>query len=167
MPAAIRTPAISSSTAATTATTDTDTLVWQVHRLREEPERIPLIAGAFAVTTALWWIVFPSVLTLPLPILCLTTALNDFLFPIRFRLTAQGAHSDGGISHLFIAWSDVKRVTKGSDGVYLSPFARPTRLEAFRGVRLRFVGNADEVIETVKRLRSDATLVQGESNGCR
>ena len=131
-------------------------LAWRGHRLREEPTRVPQIAGAYAASVFVWWLVLPQPLLLSVPLLCLTVALNDFLFPMQFRLTDKGAHVDGGLTHLFIAWADVRRATTGKDGVYLSPFAKSTRLEAFRGVRLRFAGNAEVVLSVVRQLRSEA-----------
>jgi hypothetical protein len=128
-------------------------LAWRVYRLREEPRGIPLVAGAYAAAFLLWWIVFPQPLALFLPLVALTGALSDYLFPISYRLTTRGAYADCGASRLFLAWTDVKRATTGADGVFLSPLARASRLDAWRGVRLRFSsGNDAEVRDTARAL---------------
>lgn len=128
-------------------------LVWRVHRLRREPERLPLVIVAYAVALGLWLLLLPHPFTLLLPLVGLTSALREYLFPMTFRLTAQGAELLNGPARLFLAWEDVKRATHGADGVFLSPLVKPSRLDAFRGVRLDFVdGNEETVLATVRQL---------------
>jgi hypothetical protein len=52
-----------------------------------------------------------------------------------------------------IKWTSVKRCYLDDFGVKLSPLDRKSRLEAFRGVYLRFGDNQNQVIETVKSLK--------------
>ena len=137
-------------------------LAWRVHRLREEPKKIRLVAAGYAAALALWWLLFPHPLALFLPLIALTSALAEYLFPIKYRLTTQGAYADCGPTiRLFIAWKDVRRATQGSEGIFLSPFARESRLDGVRGVRLRYRSVAagsedmptpDSIRETVIRL---------------
>jgi hypothetical protein len=63
------------------------------------------------------------------------------------------------VTRLFIAWPDVRRATRGADGIFLSPFSRPSRLDNFRGVRLRFGADIDpeSVVRAVKSLRAAAS----------
>jgi hypothetical protein len=49
-----------------------------------------------------------------------------------------------------VPWSQVQRVATHREGVFLSPFERPSRLDPFRGTFLRFAGNADEVVSFVE-----------------
>ncbi len=137
---------------------------WRVHRLRENPQYAPLVALAYAVAFALWRLLFPHPLALFLPVFALTGALAEFLFPVTFRLTTKGAHKKCWTTQLFIAWADVKRAGQGKDGVFLSPLSRPSRLDDFRGVRLRFGGeNADEICQTVRDLWHRAAPDTNES----
>ena len=136
--------------AAPAETAETVLLAWRIHRLREEPQGIGLIAGAYAAAILLWWWVYPQPLALALPLLSLTGALSDYLFPISYRLTTRGAYADCGASRLFLSWDDVQRATHGAEGVYLSPLRRPSRLDAWRGVKLRFAGNSDAVLAIVR-----------------
>lgn len=135
-------------------------LSWRVHRLRESPEKVPLVAGAYAVALGAWWLAFPHPVTLLLPTVALTGALAEYLFPITYRLTEQGAFADCGLSRLALEWKEVRRATHGKDGVYLSPLSRPSRLDTFRGIRLRYLpgdtDHAETVRETVRELRTGA-----------
>ena len=78
----------------------------------------------------------------------------------RYILTSDKAESRIGPFVTSIEWPSVKRVIEGEEGVILSPFDKPTRLDAFRGVYLRFNSNQGEVLAKIRRLwRSDgATL---------
>jgi hypothetical protein len=150
-------PAISPSSRPDDAAAAT-VLSWRIHRLTEDPRRLPVIAAAYAAAFTLWRLVFPHPLALLLPAVSLTCALAEYLFPVTYRLTTHGAHADCGPARLFIAWDDVKRATAGRDGVYLSPFARRVpSLESFRGVRLRFAPGQDRevVLEAVRLCRRD------------
>jgi hypothetical protein len=132
---------------------ETTVLAWRVHRLRTEPGRLGIVLIGYAVALGMWYLLFPHPVALFLPLVGLTCALREYLFPQEFRLTTRGAHVANGPARLFLAWEDVKRATHGRDGVHLSPFARPTRLDDFRGVRLDFAdGNDAAVLATVRRL---------------
>ncbi len=144
---------------------ETTLVAWRTHRLREDPRHLRLIAAAYAAAIALWWLLFPHPLALFLPLVSLTSALAEYLFPISYRLTSRGAYAANGVTRLFISWSEVKRATAGSEGIYLSPLAQAgSRLEAFRGVRLRFAdGNEEMVTQTVQRLWRGNTERAGET----
>lgn len=136
-----------------TPSAETVLLAWRVHRLCEEPERIPLLTLAYAGVATLGWLVFAHLAAVLLLLLILTGSLVEFLLPISYRLTTLGAYASCGPSQLFLAWRDVRRATRGKDGIYLSPFAKPSRLDGFRGVRLRCLPeNADMVRDMVCRL---------------
>jgi len=155
-PSAATLPPAAAEAAHGTADAEVTILAWRVHRLREEPGRLPLVAVGYGVALGLWWLLFPHPLALFVPLVSLTSALGEYLFPVSYRLTDRGAHvANGPFVRLFLAWPDVRRATVGDDGVCLSPLARPdSPLAVFRGVRLRFAGgNAEAVTETVRRLR--------------
>ncbi len=137
---------------------DAAALSWRVHRLRERPARLLLVVAAYGAALGLWRMAFPHPVALFLPLVALTSALSEYLFPQTFRLDARGASSvNGPFSRTFIAWADVKRATYGDDGVHLSPLARASRLDRFRGVRLGFAGgDADAILDAVRAFRATA-----------
>ena len=129
-------------------------LSWRIHRLREEPHKIVFVTLGYGVALFFWRLVFPHPLALFLPVVALTSAMAEYLFPVEYRLTNRGAHARCGPAvRLYLAWSDVRRATPGREGVYLSSLKLPSRLDSFRGIRLRYAGGNDEQVkETVRRL---------------
>jgi len=75
----------------------------------------------------------------------------------RYILATGFSMDDGGVTVRFFGqsrkmdWTDVRSVSVGSRGVFLSPFDGPSRLDSFRGVLLRFANNnSDEVVKFVR-----------------
>ena len=75
----------------------------------------------------------------------------------RYFLVARYELDTNGVLVRFLGqsqrmeWQDVRRVLVHREGVHLSPFAQPSRLDSFRGVFLRFADNADEVTRFVEQ----------------
>jgi hypothetical protein len=129
-------------------------LAWRAVRPSTGPAQFAAVLLGYAAALSLWWLLLPHPAALFVPVVALTGALREFLFPTDCRLTTKGAYVANGPARLFLAWGDVRRATHGADGVFLSPFARPSRLDQFRGVRLGFGGgNVEEVLAAVRRMR--------------
>ena len=78
---------------------------------------------------------------------------TELFLPIRYSLDRNGATSRCGMSVNQIEWERVQRMIETDDGIKLSPFSAPSRLEAFRGVYLRFAGNRDEILAKLREFR--------------
>lgn len=96
-----------------------------------------------------------------LPMLALLFSLSEYIFPIRYTLTAQSASARCGLSTLEIQWADVRHAFLIEDGIKLSPLsAKNSRFESLRGVFLRFGGdNRDAVVAAVQQCRAEALHV--------
>jgi hypothetical protein len=75
--------------------------------------------------------------------------------PTTYRLTDDAVE----VRSLGVArvrpWTEMRRMTVDQTGVFLSPFEKRSWLEAYRGVRLLFGGNRDQVVAFVEaRLKS-------------
>lgn len=79
----------------------------------------------------------------------LFVALTGFYLPTRYsfyddyfivKTTTQSVRKE---------WSQYRSYYADKNGVLLSPFARRTRLENFRGIYIKFAGNRDEVLKVV------------------
>ena len=87
----------------------------------------------------------------------LFSAVMLLVFTGRYFVPTTYTLDAGGVRARFLgretrrAWSGVRALYKHADGVHLSPFARPSRLDPFRGLFLRFTGNRDEVLAFCER----------------
>ena len=73
-------------------------------------------------------------------------SLAAFLFPTEYRLTDKSIEVRSlGVTRSR-PWSEMRRMTVDKTGVFLSPFEKRTWLEAYRGLRLLFGGNRDQVV---------------------
>jgi hypothetical protein len=93
---------------------------------------------------------FDSPILAALSVCLLTASVSDFLFPIQYRLTEDGALMRGLLTRRKMAWHSVRRVVRDDLGVKLSPLPRHSRLEAYRGIYLWFSDrNSDEVMASI------------------
>ena len=138
-------------------TGDAETIeAWSVHLARHAPAR----------TAALWAVscffggwsafVFAHPVAFIMTAGLLVASTSEFLFPVRYRLTADFAEARGPLFWRRIAWSEVKRVYVGKGEVKLSPLKHGGPREAFRGVVLRLDTDPKALLPTIKRLRESA-----------
>lgn len=84
----------------------------------------------------------------------MTASLADFLFPVTYIISEDKAECRMLFKSAEIRWKNVRRCYLDDFGIKLSPLGRRTRLEAFRGVYLRFSHNDQQVTEAVQSLRA-------------
>ncbi len=125
---------------------------WSIHLARQNPAKT-LVSIAFAVFAAVVGYVAISPYAAVIVVAAVLISLSDFLLPVRFELWPDRAVCRMLLKSAEIKWADVKRCYLDDYGVKLSPLGTASRLEAFRGVYLRFGDNESEVIEAVKELR--------------
>ena len=84
-------------------------------------------------------------------------SLSEFVFPVKYTLTAQSATARHGLTLLEIRWADVRHAYLTDEGVKLSPLrAKNSRFEPLRGVYLRFSeDNREVVIAAVQGFRQE------------
>ena len=128
-------------------------LEWRVHLARRQPGRA-VLAVLVALAAAAWaGLLFQSLAAAVVTFAVLVGAVGDFLFPLTFRLSREGAEARGPFSWRRILWADVKRVYAGEGEVKLSPLEHGGRREAFRGVLLRCADNQEAVLAAVRDCR--------------
>ena len=132
---------------------DNPILTWSVHLAREHPAKLvcSLLVAAGAAMAG-YWVIGPlgSVAVAS----AMLGSLAEFVFPVVYRITPEGASARTLIKVSEIRWENVRRCYVDAGGVKLSPLDRATRLEAFRGVYLRFGNNDDSVIKAVRSMRA-------------
>jgi len=132
---------------------DSIILSWTIHLAREHPRKLLILIALLSVSMAAgYWII--GALGPIAVVLAMGGALAEFLFPVTYELTEQGAVCKTLVKFSEIKWKNVKSCYLDDLGIKLSPLERQSRLEAFRGVYLRFSNNRNEVIEAVKSMRA-------------
>jgi hypothetical protein len=138
---------------------DIASLEWTVHGLRDNPRGISLVVAGYCGAVLLWQILFPHWPALVLLLISMTSALSDFLWPIRYRVAADGIQANcGPFQRLHLSWREIRRIQRGRDGVYVTSLKVPSRLDQFRGIRLRFGSMDPEVVV--------AAVVTGRDTAC-
>lgn len=126
------------------------TLVWTVHPGRRKLKTaiavalfvVTIVALIFLVTSSLW-------MTL-LALVILYASLAKFYFPTKYTLSESGIVIKTTTQTLQKEWSLYRSCYADKNGILLSPFVEPSRLENFRGLFVMFDGNRDEVTAFVK-----------------
>ena len=127
-----------------------DELTWTAWPARERPLAAIVLVGAAIVLGVLvgkgtkdpWLPVLTPVLVIG--------SLVSFLFPTVYKLTRDSVEVRSFGVVRVRPWAEMRRATVDRTGVFLSPFERRSWLEAYRGVRLLFGGNRDQVVAFVE-----------------
>ncbi|MFQ6131083.1 MAG: hypothetical protein ACE5R4_03530 [Armatimonadota bacterium] len=107
------------------------------------------IGALLVVLWALIYVVFNDLLLVVLSVLFLCGALLPFYTPTTYTLNSEYVESKGILWRTRREWKALRSCYANDKGALLSPFSRPSRLEGFRGISLRFEDNRDEVLEFI------------------
>ncbi|MCK4321305.1 hypothetical protein KAX08_02165 [candidate division WOR-3 bacterium] len=91
-----------------------------------------------------------------LSILFLGFSLLPYYTPTTYRLNKDGIEVKKVFYTIKKSWSNFRSFYPDKNGVLLSPFPIPTRLENFRGIYIRFRGNGEEVLSVVESMMDRA-----------
>jgi hypothetical protein len=133
-----------------------DVLRWRSWPLVDETPQSYLKVAVFVGASALVGFAFGDLWYGLVAAVLLAAASGRFFLPTRFELDATGVGVRFCGQTRQMGWSRVGRIIVQEAGVFVSPFAKPSRLDSFRGVFLRFTGNADEVVTFVRDARQKA-----------
>ena len=98
-----------------------------------------------------------------LAFLILFGSLSSFYFPTHYRLTDKEITIKTKMQTITKKWSQYRTFYPDKNGVLLSPFVRPSRLENFRGIYIKFWYNKDEVVDFVRGQLEKAKAEEQES----
>lgn len=132
-------------------------LTWRVHLVRRDPGRLVGVAGVLLLGCLLTWAMYGRLLPVMLAALLLLGAVSEYLFPVTYRVTGDGVSADRPGCRLVLPWSLARRCELERRSMKVSPLARPSRLDAFRGVELRFApdgqaGDRASVLHAIAQL---------------
>ncbi|MCS6776171.1 MAG: hypothetical protein RMJ43_01340 [Chloroherpetonaceae bacterium] len=131
-------------------------LEWRVHLLRRDPTRLPLVGATLLLGFVAVYLMFQNLLPAVVAVLLLVASISEYLFPIHYRITAEGIQADALTSRMRLSWQQARRLIPERQSLLVSPLLAPSRLDAFRGVLLRFApdgqpGDRASVVDAIGR----------------
>ena len=75
--------------------------------------------------------------------------LLSYWLPTYYSLDEEGIKIKGIVLEKVKKWEEFRSYYEDKNGVFLSPFTKPTRLENYRGIYIRFNNNAEEVMDFI------------------
>jgi hypothetical protein len=121
---------------------------WRSHPARQGGRRLGIALGAVIVIPIALWPSYGPFFGL-LAFIILGGSLLPFFLPTEYVLYSGGLESVFLRVHRRFTWDQFRSYYPDKNGVLLSPFTHPSRLENFRGVYLRFNGQSARVLEVV------------------
>jgi hypothetical protein len=126
-------------------------LSWQSLPARRSPLRTGLVMIVLAAMFAfVSWYTSSAFMGLVLTVV-LALSLGAYFFPTWYTFSADGIVVRTLVTKMQRPWATYRSHWPDRNGVLLSPFPHPSRLENFRGVFIRFENNRDEVLAFVRR----------------
>jgi hypothetical protein len=124
-------------------------LEWSIFPFLENLKRSIIVVVVILVCGLLVYLAFKDMFLALLSVLILFVSLHTYFSKTTYRLDRDGVVIRTSLAKTVKKWSDFKRYYADRKGVTLSPFAKPSRLEPFRSVRLLYKDNKDDVVEFV------------------
>jgi hypothetical protein len=126
------------------------TIEWTTHPVKRKPLISVLVSLFIIIVVTIVYYMMMSKAFAVLALLILFASLAKFYFPTTYRLTHDKITIKTVTQTLRKDWSIYRSCYPDKNGILLSPFVRPSRLENFRGIYLIFSNNRDEVTRFVK-----------------
>jgi hypothetical protein len=134
-------------------------LEWSILPFAENGRRSAIVVVIVIACGVLVYLAFREVFLGVISVLILFASLHTYFTRTTYVLDGSGVTVRTGFVTTRKRWSDFKRYYADRKGVTLSPFAKPTRLEPFRSLRLLYGDNRDEVVAFISQ------NLDGESGG--
>ncbi len=130
---------------------------WTAHPAKRRPQHVALFAMVAFVFCGAVLASLHSVLFTVLAAVVLTISVAPFLFPTHYELTEDGVSECRLGRTRSRPWSELRSAQIGPAAVLLSPFARRSYLERYRGLMLYLDGSDRAAVLEIVRGKLDAT----------
>lgn len=124
---------------------------WSSHLISQNPAKGAILMVITVLVCALMWVMFEHWLYAVIAAVVLFLSTMKYYFPVRYRLDGDGVRRWYLGFEKFRPWSDFRNIYVHDDGVFLAPFEKPSRLDAFRGLYVTYGRNKDEVVAYARR----------------
>lgn len=125
-------------------------LKWSTHPVKRST-KVSILVVLFLLL--IWFLVYLTTYSLFLTILSVVImlgSLSAFFLPTYYEADDKKIKARFFFTTKEKEWSMFRSFYVDRNGVLLSPFERPSRLENFRGLYVRFNQNKDQVVEFVR-----------------
>ena len=123
---------------------------WTVHPIKRNWKVSTGVIAFLMVLCAAIYFSFHSIALLILSIVVLVCSLAPFFFPTTYILQSDCVIVRSLLRRFSRQWDAFKSYYPDKNGVLLSPFSSPSRLENFRGIYVRFSHNKLEVVSFIR-----------------
>lgn len=130
---------------------ETPVFEWTTHPMKKRPVATVIVTIFILVTSMLVFYATSSKFFTIGALLVLFLSTAKFYLPTKFKFTDKSVSIKTTSQTIKKNWKDFRSFYPDKNGVLLSPFLEPSRLENFRGMYLIFSSNRDEVISHVKK----------------
>jgi hypothetical protein len=128
---------------------DPSVLRWRSHPfVKKRFTSFLVIFCLVAVWVSVYLTTYSTIMT-GVSVFILLGALSPFFLPTDYELTSDKVRVRFFLSQKEKDWSSYRSFYVDKNGILLSPFERPSRLENFRGIYIRFDRNKDQVAKFV------------------
>ena len=135
---------------------------WTVYPIKRNWKVSAGVVSFLAILCAAIYFSFNSVAFLLLSVVILVSSLASFFFPTAYILRDDCIVVKSLLRRFSRQWDFFKSYYPDKNGVLLSPFPSPSRLENFRGVYVRFGHNKTEVVDFIKeKIENSSTKPNG------
>ena len=126
-------------------------LSWVVHPVFDSWKRSALLIAFLIMLIAVVYFASQSIYLTLLSVFFLAGALYKYFVPFRYQFDNHKVTIQSFRYRFDQDWTNFHSFYIDRNGILLSPFAQPSRLENFRGVYVRFGNNKGDVIDFVKQ----------------
>jgi hypothetical protein len=127
-------------------------LSWISHPARIRRTATALVLIFMLAVFVVVYMITGSVFMVILAGLIFIGALSTFFFPTRYEITKDKVKVKYLINKIEKEMKNFRSYYPDKNGVLLSPFPRPSRLENFRGIYIRYHQNKQEVDSFIKQI---------------
>lgn len=124
-------------------------LTWVSHPVKESIKKniIALLGIIIILVGGFIWLYIPGVL-MGFVIILLT--LLPYFMPTKYSIDEHGIRVQYMFQNKLYEWKHFRSFYIDENGVLMSPFSSPSRLENFRGIYVRYGDKKKEIIELIK-----------------
>lgn len=126
-------------------------LNWSCHPFRKRPLVSVLVTLFVIIAVAYVYYSFDSLGFALLTFIVFSLSLARYYFPTHYRLSEKGVTIKTPTQTISKQWSEYRSFYPDKNGVLLSPFAEPSRLENFRGIYLMYGGKREQIISYINK----------------